>query len=79
MEEEGKRIGQKKKKKRPIQALSAGEGQRGPQGRADGEVGQLEECPLKIERLKISASRRTMWNRILRDPTYVIHNSERHE
>jgi uncharacterized protein YhdP len=34
VEEEGKRIGQKKKR-RPTQALSPGEGQKGLQGRAD--------------------------------------------
>ena len=42
VEEEGKRRlgGQKMKERRPNQALIAGR-----QGRADGEVGQLVECP----------------------------------
>ena len=39
VEEEGKRRGQKWKERGPKQALIAGR-----QGRADGEVGQLEEC-----------------------------------
>lgn len=40
VEEEGKRRGQKMEEERPKQALIAGR-----QGRADGEVGQLVECP----------------------------------